>query len=62
MAKLFSQGLLEEDEAPNTEMMGLADMPLMSVLEFQEERLPMPPNELVDSMLAQVQGELVDSR
>jgi hypothetical protein len=34
--------------------MGMADMPLLSILQFQENDLPMPAEELVDMMLGQV--------
>ena len=33
---------------------GMADMPLLSILQFQENDLPMPAEELVDLMLGQV--------
>jgi beta-glucosidase len=35
----------------------LADMPLLSVLNFQEDAFPLPPEQLVDSMLASVHAE-----
>jgi beta-glucosidase len=34
----------------------LMDMPLLSILDFQEKELPLPASDLVDSMLAQVYG------
>jgi beta-glucosidase len=34
----------------------LMDMPLLSILHFQENELPMPADDLVDSLLAQVHG------
>lgn len=32
----------------------LMDMPLLDILHFQENALPMPPEYMVDSLLAQV--------
>jgi beta-glucosidase len=40
-------------EAVSKELM---DMPLLSILHFQEDELPLPADDLVDSMLAQVHG------
>jgi hypothetical protein len=42
------------DEAVNIEEM---DMPLLSVFHFQESALPMPADDLIDSMLEQVYRE-----
>jgi beta-glucosidase len=39
-------------------MMGfLLDTPLLSLLAFQESALPVPPEEIVDGLLGQVQAE-----
>ncbi len=44
-----------EDEMIGMDMMGfLLEMPLLAVLHFQDSLLPMPPEEIVDGMLAQV--------
>jgi beta-glucosidase len=41
---------------PDTELMGLLDMPLLSLLDFQEAHMEMPALELVDTLLQQVHG------
>lgn len=50
MGKVFGGGE-KPDAAVSKELM---DMPLRSILHFQEESLPMPADEMVASMLAQV--------
>lgn len=52
MGKIFGAGE-KPAEAVSTELM---DMPLLSILHFQEHYLPLPADDLVDSMLAQVHG------
>jgi len=45
----------EESSMIGMDMMGfLLDMPLLSVLNFQESDLPMPADEIVDALLRQV--------
>ena len=34
----------------------MADMPLVNVLMFQQDQLPMPADEIVDGLLMQVHG------
>ncbi len=53
MAHLFAAGG-EEGKPPDVEALGILDMPLLTVLEFQEKDLPMPPDHLVNGMLKQV--------
>lgn len=46
-----------EGEGAGMDAMGfLMEMPLLSVLHFQDSALPMPPEDLVDGLLAQVRG------
>jgi beta-glucosidase len=46
-----------EDEAIGMDMTGfMLEMPLLSILQFQEGALPMPADDLVDSLLGQVYG------
>ena len=52
MGKIFGAGE-KPAEAVTQELM---DMPLLSILHFQEKELPLPADDLVDSMLAQVHG------
>jgi len=52
MGKIFGGGEKPE-EAVSQELM---DMPLRSILHFQEDALPMPADDLVASLLAQVHG------
>jgi beta-glucosidase len=52
MARLFGGGEKPE-EAVSKELM---DMPLRSILHFNEALLPMPADDLIDSLLAQVCG------
>ena len=51
--KIFGSGDGDSDEA-SIQLMGMTDMPLLSILQFQENDLPMPAEELVDLMLGQV--------
>jgi beta-glucosidase len=51
--KIFGSGDGDSDEA-SIQLMGMTDMPLLSILQFQENDLPMPAEELVDMMLGQV--------
>jgi len=51
MGKIFGGG--EKPEEVSQELM---DMPLRSILHFQEDALPMPADDLVASLLAQVHG------
>jgi beta-glucosidase len=44
----------DEDGAAMIELMNMAEMPLLSILQFQEEALPMPAEDLVDMLLEQV--------
>jgi beta-glucosidase len=41
-------------EKVSMELMGMGEMPLLSILQFDESRLPMPAEELVDMLLGQV--------
>ena len=41
----------------NAEMMSMLDMPLLSLLEFQEARMEVPAPQIVDGMLQQVHGQ-----
>ncbi|HEX9013708.1 MAG TPA: glycoside hydrolase family 3 C-terminal domain-containing protein, partial [Anaerolineaceae bacterium] len=52
MGKIFGADEKPE-EAVSTELM---DMPLLSILHFQEKELPMPADDLVDLMLKQAHG------
>jgi beta-glucosidase len=52
MATLFGAGE-KPSEAVGMEVM---DMPLLSILQFQESDLPMPADDLLDSLLRQVYG------
>ena len=46
------------DEAIGMDMMRfLMETPLLSILHFQESSLPMPADELVDGLLAQVHNQ-----
>jgi beta-glucosidase len=56
MGKIFGAGGAGEKpiEAVLAELM---DMPLLTIFHFQEKELPLPADDLVDSMLAQVHGE-----
>lgn len=38
----------------DVEHLGVPEMPLLSILQFQEESLPMPAEDLVDMLLGQV--------
>ena len=50
-------GMSEEAaEVSNTELMGLLDMPLLSLLDFQEAHMEMPALEVVEGLLQQVHG------
>jgi len=50
-------GALEEGGGRySSELMGLLDMPLLSILHFQEQALPIPADDFVDGLLAQVNG------
>ena len=51
MSGLLGGGEGEEDAIGMDPMRFMMDMPLVSMLHFQEEGLPMPPEELVDDML-----------
>ncbi len=53
--KIFGDDNGEGDEAA-IQLQGMAEMPLLSILQFQEDDLPMPADEIVDMMLAQVYG------
>jgi beta-glucosidase len=55
MGEIFGAGGAGEKpiEAVLAELM---DMPLLTILHFQEKELPLPADDLVDSMLAQVHG------
>ncbi|MGE5222151.1 MAG: glycoside hydrolase family 3 C-terminal domain-containing protein [Omnitrophica WOR_2 bacterium] len=54
MATLFGVGESGND-ATNMDMLNfMLDMPLLNLFEFQEKALPMPADDLVDSLLAQV--------
>jgi beta-glucosidase len=55
MAEMFTIGDGEE-LGENNQMMGLLDMPLLSLLEFQAENLPALPDDMVNAALAQVRG------
>jgi beta-glucosidase len=44
------------DGLASTELMGMLDMPLLSILDFQESNLPIPASDLVDNMLEECQG------
>jgi beta-glucosidase len=46
----------EVDEESNTELMGMLDMPLLSLLDFQEAHMETPALEVVDGLLRQVHG------
>ena len=62
--------IFEQMKAQNRELFGadddggigmdmmemMADMPLVSVLMFQQSSLPMPADEIVDGLLIQVHG------
>jgi beta-glucosidase len=43
------------------EVLEIQDMPLVSVLMFQQEALPMPAEELVDELLQQVHGQVAET-
>jgi beta-glucosidase len=48
----------EAEESIGMETMGfMLDMPLLSILQFQESALPVPPDDLVNGLLAQVRSE-----
>jgi beta-glucosidase len=50
-------GMSEEAaQVSNTELMGLLDMPLLSLLDFQEAHMEMPALEVVEGLLQQVHG------
>jgi len=53
MAQLFAAGN-GGSLPPDIEAMGILDMPLIVVLDFQEKDLPMPPGHMVNGMLKQV--------
>jgi hypothetical protein len=62
--------LFEQIQAQNRELFGadgdesigmdvldmMADMPLVNVLRFQQSKLPMPADEIVDGLLMQLHG------
>jgi hypothetical protein len=62
--------LFEQIQAQNRELFGtdgdesigmdvldmMADMPLVNVLRFQQSKLPMPADEMVDGLLMQLHG------
>jgi beta-glucosidase len=52
LGELFGAGERPE-ESISAELM---DMPLRSILHFQEKELPQPADDLVDALLAQVHG------
>ena len=54
MQAAFSAGEAEGDGIGMDPTGFLTDMPLLDILYFQEKALPMPPEEIVDGMLAQV--------
>ena len=54
MMKLFGAG---ENAAPASGMEDMVlDMPLLALLEFQENDLPIPPGKIVDRLLEQLRG------
>jgi len=54
MMKLFGAG---ENAAPASGMEDMVlDMPLLALLEFQENDLPIPPGKIVDQLLEQLRG------
>jgi beta-glucosidase len=53
--KVFGDGDGESDAA-TFQLMGNAEMPLLSVLQFQESDLPLPAEELVNMLLGQIYG------
>ena len=54
--KLFGGGDGDESTIGMDFMDAMGDMPLVSVLMWQKSALPMPPEDLVDGLLAQVHG------
>jgi len=54
--KLFGGGDGDESIIGMDFMDAMGDMPLVSVLMWQKSALPMPPEDLVDGLLAQVHG------
>lgn len=53
--KVFGNGDKESDEA-TMQLLGMAEMPLLSILQFRENDLPMPADEIVNMLLGQVYG------
>jgi len=57
MRKMFGGGDGDENTIGMDFMNMMGDMPLVSVLMWQQDALPMPPEDLVDGLLAQVHGQ-----